>query len=267
MYLVFDIGGTHIRIGVSEDGQKISKTREVDTPQDFDEAIKIIQQTASELSAGEHLTKAAGGVRALDQGKTKLLPHPNIPLWADQPLKAKLESVLEIPVFLENDAAMEGLGEAVFGAGKDFKIVGYVSVGTGVGGARIIDGRLDRNAAGFEPGFQIIGGSPDQPEYLEGAISGSALEAKYKQKASEIKDPQVWEKASQALAVGLNNLTVAWSPEIIVLGGGIIGNVSLSQTEEHLKRLLKVLPLPKLAKASLENSSGLYGALSYLTQS
>lgn len=267
MYLVFDIGGTHIRLGVSEDGQKISRTKVVETPEDFTEAIRVFKETALELSAGHILTKAAGGVRALDQTKTKLLPHPNIPLWADQPLKKRMEEVLGIPVFLENDAAMEGLGEAVFGAGQSFKIVGYLSIGTGVGGARIVGCRLDTNAVGFEPGFQIIGGSALQPQYLEGAISGSALEAKYNKAASEIDDKAVWESVSQSLAVGLNNLVVSWSPEIIIVGGSVAQSISLPVVEEHLKSLLKVLPLPKLSRAALGQDSGLYGALSYLTQS
>lgn len=66
----------------------------------------------------------------------------NIPDWKGRNLKAELERVLGIPAFIENDANAAGLGEFVFGAGKDAKSLVFVALGTGIGGAVIINGEL-----------------------------------------------------------------------------------------------------------------------------
>ena len=105
------------------------------------------------------INAAAGGVPGiLNKEKTVLLSAPNLEKWEDVFLKEALEKALDVPVRLENDAALGALGEAVFGAGKDKRIVAYFTVSTGVGGARVTDGRLDEGAFGFEPHRQIVDG-------------------------------------------------------------------------------------------------------------
>ena len=57
--------------------------------------------------------------------------------------------MFDCPIFLQNEAALEGLGEAVLGSGKDKKLVVLITVGTGVGGVKIVNGRFDDNLLGF----------------------------------------------------------------------------------------------------------------------
>lgn len=266
MFLIFDIGGTKTRLA-SSDGQRVGRLKIIPTPKNFWSGIKAIRDSAHELSGGRKITAVAGGVPGpLDYAKTKILNAPNLSGWNKKPLKATLEKVLGAKVFLENDAALAGLGEAVLGAGKEKKIVAYITVSTGLGGARIVSGKIDENAFGFEPGQQII----QPPDYLEKLVGGRSLEEKFHQKPQQIKDPKIWDKLARELAYGLNNIIVLWSPEIVILGGSmILGKpaIPLTQVRRYLGKSLKIFPkLPALTKAKLGDQAGLYGASVYLRQ-
>lgn len=264
MYLLFDIGGTHIRLAASADHQTLAEPIIISTPIDFNQAISQFKAAAQKLTQGQKLLAAAGGVRALDPTKTTLLKHPHLHLWEGQPLKERLEQIFNCPVYLENDAAMAGLGEATRGAGMGKKIVAYLTIGTGVGGARIVDGQIDQSSLGFEPGYQIIESHP-KPSDLESLISGSALEKRFGQKPEQITDPEVWESVARNLAIGLNNLIVEWSPEIIILGGSVTNKVPLDKVQTELTQILKIFPqIPPVVRGLLGDQAGLNGALEYL---
>lgn len=273
MYLLFDIGGTKMRIAFSGDGRDFGEPMVIPTPEDFDEGMKLFKHAALELSGGKKIRAAAGGIAGpLDRDKTKLVNSPHIPGWIRKPLKEEFQNILGAPVFLENDAAMVGLGEAVKGTGKGKRIVVYMTVSTGVGGARIIDGEIDASAVGFEPGHQIIDADgtlcpecKSIPGYLERYISGSAIEMRYGKKASEINDPAVWDEVARFLAYGLNNTIVHWSPDMVILGGSVINKIPMDKVRSSLAEILKIFPEPPLIEnAVLGDFGGLYGALHLL---
>lgn len=268
MYLLFDIGGSHTRIAASSDRQTLTPPQIFDTPQNFHEGVSLIHNTASKMVVEGEVAAACGGVPGvLDPNQEQLLTAPNLAGWTNQPLKKTLEQVLNTPVFLENDAALAALGEATKGAGVGFGIVAYLTVSTGVGGARIVDGRIDQKSSGFEPGHQIIDIQNFQPQQWESLISGQALEAKYHQKAQDITNPQVWEEVAKNLALGLHNLIALWSPQVIVLGGGVMNKVDLQAVKTHLKETTTIFStLPEIRKSQLGDSSGLWGGLIYLNQ-
>lgn len=274
MYLVFDIGGTNTRIASSTDLMTLSDPIIFDTPESYEEGIQLIGAQAQALLQGHSLSAVAGGIReVLDKNKTKLLPPPHvslIPDWTGKPLKQDLEDILGSPVYLENDAAMVGLGEASFGEALKYplaKIVAYLTVSTGVGGARITNKRIDPTSLGFEPGHQIIvpDGLPCRcggKGHLESYISGSALERIYKRTPSAIEDPTVWAEVTKYLAIGLNNTVVHWSPDIVILGGGIAERIDLDTLRSELKKYMTIFQTsPIIEKASLGDLGGLYGAL------
>jgi predicted NBD/HSP70 family sugar kinase len=272
-YLLFDIGGTKTRIALSTGKGSFGSPKIIPTPKDFDKGVALFRNVAFELSGGKRIKAAAGGIAGpIDRGKTMLVNSPHISGWVRKPLKQELQKVLGAPVYIENDAAMVGLGEAAFGKGKGRRVVVYMTVSTGVGGSRIVNGRIDESAMGFEPGHQIIdpGGSlcPDcksVPGYLERYISGSAIEKRYKKKAYEISDPKVWEEVACFLAYGLNNTIVHWSPDIVILGGSVTKKVPLKRVRFHLRKIMKIFPkIPPIEKAVLGDFGGLYGALHFL---
>ncbi|MCL4366233.1 ROK family protein [Patescibacteria group bacterium] len=158
MYLVFDIGGTNMRLAVSSDGKTIKESKIVPTPQNFEQGIQTIKQVADELSGRDKIDKIAGGVAGpMDKDKTCLATSPQIPGWINKPLKFELESAFGCPVGLENDTVMGGIGEAVKGAGSGKRVVAYLAIGTGVGGKRVVDGNVSSDSFNFEPGHLLIG--------------------------------------------------------------------------------------------------------------
>lgn len=264
MFLLLDIGGTHIRVSVSEDGQNLGDVTKIETPIDFDQAMDLIKDAAFELSKNTPFTKVVAGVRALDVDKKKLKPQPHFPLWVGKPLHQRLEQIFCCQVFIENDAALAGLGEALYGGGKGYNIVAYITVSTGVGGVRVVNGKIDPSVMGFEPGNQIIN-AEDVNGYLESYVSGEALKRLYDQKAEEITEPSIWDKTARLLAIGLNNTIVHWSPDVVILGGSVMKKISLDKIQTYLKQYLRVYTnIPQLKMASLADYAGLYGALAYI---
>ena len=277
MFLLFDIGGTNTRIATSRDGISIESLKITATPKNFSEGITVFRHIAQELVGGEKIMKVAGGVAGpLNKEKSAPLCVPALPAWSAQPLKKELENILKAQVLLENDAALAGLAEATTGAGKGYRIVAYLTIGTGVGGVRIVNGNIDANAAGFEPGHQIIDieGRQDSPiknpRYLDDYISGGALERRYNQRAEYVTDPAIWDGLARHLAIGLNNTIVHWSPDIVVLGGSMITKqpgISLPSVEKYLKNFLWIYEThPPITTSLLGDTAGLYGALLYLKQ-
>lgn len=251
--IIFDIGATKIRMAYSVDGEIFEKPEVFETPKNYDEGLQLFVETAKKLAGEREIKKIAGGMSRS--------------VW-DNPekLKGDLIDTFGVSVFIENDAAIVGLGEAVWGAGRGFEIVAYITVSTGVGGAKIVSGKIDEHAIGFEPGKLIMDITTGKT--LEEMISGKALAQRTGKHPKEIKEEDVWDEHAKILAVGLNNIIVEWSPNCVVLGGSMItGNpaISVEKTEEHLKEILKIFPeLPVIKKAELGDFGGLYGALAYL---
>lgn len=272
MYLVFDIGGTNMRIATSVDGKILSATKTVPTPRDFKQGIQTLKQVADELSGGQKIEAVAGGVAGpLDKDKTMLVKSPHIGGWVNKPFKQGLEKALSVPIHLENDADLATLGEATFGAGVGKSIVVYLTISTGVGGGRVVNKKIDENSLGFEPGHQIIvpDGKPCNcggKGHLESYVSGSGLERIYGKKAEDITDPQIWDQVAKYLAIGLNNTIVHWSPDIVILGGSVMKSIQINQVKKHLQDALTIFPTcPEIAPSALGDSAGLYGALHLLT--
>ncbi len=271
MFLLFDIGATNTRIGYSADGQALAGVTILPTPANFAEAIAQLAAAGHKLTKGRQLQAAAGGIAGpLNNNRTAIVNAPNLAGWNNQPLKSELAKAWSAPVYLENDTAMIGLGEATGGVARNKNIVAYVTVSTGIGGAQIIGGKIAPHAWGFEPGHQII--ISDGPPcacggagHLEALIGGAALQKKYQKSPAQISDPAIWLDVANYLAIGLNNILVLWSPDIIVLGGSVMKSIDLNTVRQKFKEVATIFPeLPSIELATLGEEGGLYGALSYL---
>lgn len=261
MYLVFNTGGTNTRISVSEDGDSLEEIVAVKTPDDAIGGCRLIWETGRKLAAGREITEIAGGIAGTwDKQKKELMRSPNLPGW-----EGKIEFPIE-KVSLENDAALEGLGEAVKGAGKGHDLVAYLCIGTGIGGSRIVKGRIDNREWGFEPGHIIICWK-ESVDYLENFASGRAMEKIWGRKAEVIEDEEAWRSETQLIAIGLHNLNMMWSPEIIVLGGSVSQRLDIEEIKVQMGQMREMFPkLPEMVKAELGDKSGLIGALELIKQ-
>lgn len=274
MYTLIDIGGTKIRLAFSKDNQTFETPTIIQTPQKFDEAIKALEEAIAKHTANTEITATAVGVAGpLNEDKSAVHP-PNIPDWKGKPLKNELQRITGSDVFIENDTAMVGLGEIAAGAAQEYKdkIVAYLTISTGVGGTRIVNNKIDVSAFGFEPGHQFIDYNAEEifcncgkGGHLEGLTSGTAIQKKYGKSPKEVNDPQVWDEVAQILAYGLNNVTVFWSPHLIILGGSMMKDISVDAVSKYLRESNTIFEkLPEVKKAELEDIGGLHGCLSYL---
>ena len=144
-----------------------------------------------------------------------------------------------------------------------------MTISTGVGGTRIVGGKIDKNAMGLEPGHQIIPCCNENGKImsLENCVSGVAFKKRYQKEPYEILDKEIWDKTAESLAYGLNNTIVHWSPDIIVLGGSMMKKIGISipRTVFYLKNINKIFPnLPLIKKAVLKDLGGIYGAMAFL---
>lgn len=275
MYILFDIGGTKMRVVAADREKFLGEPVVVSTPKEFNEGFdtlkRIIDNIAEKFAPEDRaITAIVGGIAGpIDKDQTMLVNSPNLSGWVGHDIKNALHDIYNVPVNLENDAAMVGLGETHFGAGRGKSIVVYLTISTGVGGARFVDGKIDRSAIGFEPGHQII--DPDnslcptcEGNDLEAYVSGTSIEKRFGVKPYEIHDPAVWDELAKYLAYGLNNTIVYWSPDIVVVGGSMMREVGipLDAVRKYLAEILKIYPnIPPIEKAELGDFGGLYGAL------
>ncbi len=121
-------------------------------------------------------------------------------------------------VFLENDAKLAALGEAVLL--PEFNRVLYITVSTGIGGGLVINGRLDPSALDAEYGRMLLE-HEGRLTLWEDFASGKAIVAKFGQRASEITDPRHWYIIARNIAIGLVDVIAATNPDAVVIGGGV----------------------------------------------
>jgi glucokinase len=266
MYIVFDIGGSSMRIASSEDGKELIGTKVIPTPDTYEVGLSLLVQTAKELANGEEISKVAGGLPGvLNTDRTGLVHARNLSNWNDKPLSTDMALGLKTTVRLMNDASVAALGEAHSGAGKGFERVMYISIGTGYGGAWVVNGELLSGKGGYEPGHQIIDYASSAE--LESIVSGTALAAKFGTDLQSADIEKLQNEIMQPLVTGLYNSLLHWPSDVIVLGGGVMLNtdISLDILKKELTKLLSSYsPTPEIVKNKLGDKAGLYGALQML---
>ena len=239
MLVAIDIGGTKTRIGRADDADALASVDIFHTFHTYREGVDALVDAVKRIAGGKPRGVAVGAPGVLSRDKRRIVNAPNLPDWNGAALADDLEASLCAPVIMENDTALVGLGEATVGAGKGAAIVAYVTISTGVNGARIVDGALDRAAFGFEIGEQLMG-RDSNARTLEALVSGRAIEDRFGAPPASLgEDHPVWEELAEIVAIGLHNAIAYWSPEKIVLGGSMMQDVGvrLDRVEARLAAL------------------------------
>lgn len=183
MTIGVDVGGTKIAAGVVDvAGRVVAETRRATPAQDAGAVRDTITDAVRELSAA-HDASAVGIAAAgfVDAERATVMFAPNL-AWRDEPLRDEVQEGTGLPVVVENDANAAAWAEARFGGGRGFRHVLALTVGTGLGGGVVQDGRVLRGefGAAAEVGHIVMvpGGRP-RPCGLEGCleryVSGTAL--------------------------------------------------------------------------------------------
>lgn len=276
-YILFDIGGTNTRVAVSDDLKELGTIESFKTPASFEEGVKQMAETIKEL-----LPKGpqgiAGGIRGpLMEDKTGIQNDVVLKKWIGKSVVGELQKYFKkIPVYLENDTAIAGIGEAVYGAGKGLEIVAYHTISTGVGGVKIENGQVDLASVGFEPGHQVLDidrtilGEEVTPT-LENLVSGTAVKERFGVEPYEIPQSDVlWNELAEYLAQGLRNTILYWSPDVIVLGGSMIIGDPRIEIDDIRKYTVEALDgfveTPLITISTLGDGAGLFGAMALLKQ-
>ena len=265
MILVADIGGSHMRVAVGDSSGSLEEPSVCDTPAEFETAVEVFADIARDIARDRPITGGVIGIAGLlSPDRQILLKSPHLRKWEGENITEAFSQTVGVPILFENDAAFGALGEAVSGAGMGVSILAYIAVGTGVGGARVVDSKIDRTAFGFEMGHQRLGIGADAPEWEE-LVSGSGLGKKYGKPSSDIKDANIWNEVADNFATGLYNAILHWSPERVVLGGALFNEhaIPLGRVKTTLHSINTALPeLPDVRLAKLGDRSVLYGAVS-----
>ena len=218
-------------------------------------------------------TTAVGiGVPGLVRTNGTVQKMPNIPESENVDIAKELALHCSLPIYIENDANCFALAEALFGAGKNKPLVTAVTLGTGVGGGIIVDGKIFRGADGYaaEFGHMLLqpGVVPYQTQDVRGDVeqyvSGTAMGKRCKQADSpeEYLDGAVCEfmltDIIREVAWLCTNITHMLNPSIIVLGGSagraLTKHVPAIQTE-LAKWVLPGTPLPEISIAQLDDAA------------
>jgi glucokinase len=288
-HLGLDLGGTNIKIatlrGTGDDFEvewtSSIKTGADDGPDAVTEHLITAGLTAIEAT-GDVDTVGLGVPGLFDRDTGRVVLFPNLPgPWPGHPLRGRVEAGLESPTWMVNDARAFTLAEGLLGAGRGCSTVVCITLGTGVGGGIMIEGKLHRGAFGVagELGHQTV--VPDGPlcgcgnrgcvEALTrsdvlASLAGRATVAEVFEAARGGDDRALAavEQVADFLGIGLSNVVTLIGPDRIVIGGGIAQakELILGPIEEAVKRRVTLVPTDKIeiVPAELGKFSGAVGA-------
>ena len=203
--------------------------------------------------------------------------------WIQYPLMTTLKDALGVPTGIDTDVNAAALAEYTMGAGKGRGSLLYVTVGTGIGGGLVIDGKMVHGLVHPEMGHMLLapqegdsmpdGVCPYHRHCLEGLASGPAIEKRWGLSAKLMtEDHPAWELEATYLAQMCVNMIVTVSPEVIVLGGGVMQQMHLFPKirERVLKLLGGYVSSPSITPEGIDSyivppalgvNSGVIGAL------
>ncbi|MFA5420428.1 MAG: ROK family protein [Patescibacteria group bacterium] len=264
MFLILDIGATNTKLSLSRDLNKSLSFQIFKTNQNFDLWFSEVVSRVNDFGPLKGIVLALPGV--LSDKRDRLINCHNLPKWTNKKIKNRFDKEFKCQTYIFNDANLAALGEATFGSGKGFKSVYHIMIGTGLGGARIIDSKIDYFNSGFEPGHQIvkIGDNGDMVS-LESLVSGKNFFKIYKIKAEDCNNEEIWSEVSRYLSIGLINISTIISPDIITIGGGLSKKtILLKLLKKHFNKDLKVIKPPKILKGKLGDEAAIFGGFHFL---
>ncbi|WP_454811880.1 ROK family protein [Labrys neptuniae] len=296
-----DLGGTQVRAALVDDTGTVLRRAATRTDVAGGPAAVMVQfrSLIEEVTDDKSLGSLSGiGVCApgpLDSLTGTFIHVPTLPGWEDFPLRDQLAATLGRPVVVEGDAIAACYGEWRFGAGRGLDHLLYVTVSTGIGGGVVSDGRLLHGRRGMTAHVGHFRLAKDGPRCSCGAVgcfeafaAGTALDRRAREAAvahpgsllARVPAPaagSVVEAARQgdatALALldeeaaflgeGFASLIHLYSPEKVVMGGGVAHGFDLMTEKIH--QIIRTTALPSfrdvpVVKATLGDNAGLVGA-------
>jgi glucokinase len=305
--LSYDLGGTKVAVGVVNSRGRVLEEIRVPVLIDQGKAAVLKQLTllGKELLSRHKEVKRIGMASAgpLDSKKGVLLDPTNFAssegTWGRVPITQILKTGLKRPVHLVNDAAAAVLAEKWIGAGRKYKNVMVLTLGTGLGSGIICNGEIVRSGRGLHPeaGHLILkfndtsapcgcGNYGCAEAYLSGRnfsrrarqrFANPHLTAKDISDLARKRDPRAlaaFQEYSEIMAIAIYNYARLYAPEIVIFTGSFAAaaDLFLDNTLKHLEQLLArerkgIDMVPKLVVSNLENDAGIIGGAYVALQS
>jgi glucokinase len=304
-----DIGGTKIAVAIAAPGREVIARTSFPTDacrlpsEQLADAVVLLERFAEE-HRGRLRAVGIGCAGPLDFERGVVISPPNMPRnWREFPLRSFVENRLGLPVALDNDANAAALGEHLFGAGRGFHDLVYMTISTGIGvgiiaGDKLVHRLGEGGHVTVQPGGDWCGcgargclealcsgtgiARRAQEQLLDGRSSSlratandiALVTAKHVTEAVRANDElacAVWQETVSLLGIGIGSIIVLLAPQAVILGGGVAagaGELLLRPLRAELNERLRVLNMDKvqILKAGLGMDSGLYGALALGTR-
>ena len=294
-----DLGGTTAKLGVVTDQNEIVERKVIPTEKGITFEETIAQLADGILSMGNVGIVGFGVPSSLKPG-TDVVIHANNLGWKNKDLRGELKKHLgDIPVYIANDADSAAVGEYFQGAGQGCQSMLMLTLGTGVGGGYIYQGRLYRggNGCGFEPGHMIVQQDGvrcscglfgclesycsatgiireitacKESKILQDMIAENDGKGTARMLFDAVREGDSYAKNILAqyihtLAIGIGSLTTILRPEIVVVGGGVSGAGDmlfepLREEVKHTTFSYDVIGGAAIIPAALGNDAGIIGA-------
>ena len=268
MYIGIDIGGTHTRIALGDEGSFLNKK---DFPtKELQETLKEIKNAVDSFDQKEIKSVGVSIAGPYNFRNNTLHQPPNLPdsskdSWREVNISDRFTKELGITTVAAHDASVAALGEAIHGAGKGKNPVLYYTVSTGIGSGLIVDGKIFHGIFNPEAGHQILN---KNGESLESLASGTALKRKTGKEPTDVEGTELWDESMETVAIGLANSILHFSPEIVIVGGGMTkhGDVFFGPVDKYISKYLTFIPPVPIVPSGLGQDSSLIGALELAKQ-
>lgn len=281
--LCLDVGGTSIKSAIYQtDGKLLETFESVATNASEiklgETILKVVKERLALNSGVSGIAIASAGVIDSDAGKV-IYSGYTIPNYTETEIKKTVESLTGLPCEVENDANCAGLAEMWQGAGQDYQSGVCLTVGTGVGGAVIINGQLVKGR-GFTAGE--VGYMPVNGQNFQDVASTTSLIARVNQLSLEKayqSGEEIFKAAKEGnrecvqgidelitnLATGISIIMYLLNPDVIVLGGGIMAQKDYLH-DKLMKRVSETIIDRQFATSAIvfaehQNNAGMVGAL------
>jgi glucokinase len=300
--VAMDIGGTNIRAAlVSPSGQIVKREQRRTVPARGFELIfiDVIEMLANMVGAtAEVIGIGMAAPGPLDPKAGVIISTPNLG-WKNVPLKEPIEERLHLPVYVDNDSNMAAFGEKWLGAARGVNDFVCITLGTGVGGALVWNGKLYHGATGAAGHIGHCTIDPDGPQcgcggrgHLEAYASATAIVRRTIEKIkagrksvipdmvagdlSKLSSLRVFEAAKAGdglaleifretgfyIALAIVSLVNLVNPELVVIGGRVAraGDLLFDPIKENVAKMVSLVPSPPIIPAVLGDDAGIIGA-------
>jgi len=269
----------------SQDQILLRNRKSTPAAEGYDAILDVVIELIEEARSYSSEKSSVGiGIPGIIDAQTNLVLNANTTIMIGHPLQTDLENRLKQPVRIENDANCFALAEATMGAGKEFRTIFGVIMGTGCGGGIVIDGKLHsgrHGIAGEWGHFSIDPSGPrcwcGNPGCIETLISGGGLQKRYAAEFGETKDVPAIVQAARSgsgrevafferflddFGRALGGLISILDPDAVILGGGLsnLDELYSMGREKVLKYSFHKRATTPILKHSLGDSAGVFGA-------